>query len=184
MTLKVQEMFTVGATPTFASVLERREQKQLLIQSLLAAHPGATLLSCSCNIPGPIKQNIVINRLQQLGSTAIEKKCQESNLSFLTTKHFDLPTGPESYWVLAAAPEHIKACAITVEQTAFGRLLDLDVYYQAADTAVEQVSRVALGFPMRTCYLCTDIAKNCASRRLHSIEALQTHIISLLDGIL
>ena len=181
MKVQVQQMFQEGAAPTLEAVLNRREYKQKTITSLLQKYPTATLLFCSCNIPGPIKQNATIAALQQLGIDAIEEQIFVNNYEIIQKEHTVITTGPESFWILKHPPQSIKEMAIAVEELRFGRLLDLDVYYYSNDH-VEQYSRTELGVAMRKCFICDDTAKNCASRRTHTLHALQTKIIEILEN--
>ena len=66
------------------------------------------------------------------------------------------------------------------ERHPYWRLADLDVLWLEAGE-VQSISREALGYPRRRCFLCDKEAKLCGRSRTHSVEAIQQKINELVS---
>jgi holo-ACP synthase/triphosphoribosyl-dephospho-CoA synthase len=82
-------------------------------------------------------------------------------------------TGWEAIFVVDLDPMALKAITTTIEDDhSLGRLFDMDVI----DTDLCKLDREAVGGGSRDCIVCGAPGRGCASRRVHSVEELQTAV--------
>ena len=150
---------------TLMDILDARDRRAQRQQQLLAAY-GCPLLSFTMNIPGPVKNSPLIRRGFYLGMERLQAALKGAGLSTLSPEVLDEPTGCEFLCAIPGDPQTIKAlCAAIEEGSPLGRLFDMDVL----DETGQKLSRAV----ERGCLICGAPGRNCASRRLHSVEELQ-----------
>ncbi|MFK4566796.1 citrate lyase holo-[acyl-carrier protein] synthase [Enterococcus sp. UD-01] len=168
-----------GTPVDLLTMLAAREKRVMMQEELLANYPNCTLLSATMNIPGPVKTNEQLKAVFLTVIAAIRQQLPPEQQ--VTQIERDLTTGPEYYLVVRQTPIELKRQMITIEeQHEYGRLLDLDVVYlnqQKRGT----LSRTALHYPPRSCFICSESAKSCGRQRRHSIEAMQQAISQLIE---
>jgi holo-ACP synthase len=175
-----------------SEVLASREQRAARQKQLLAgfARAGASgrqsradaVLVCFTPVsPGPAKDSSRWRAVFELGCRAVEKTLARSGVPILHREERLLPTGPEGFFLLAAAPRRIKRLMVQVEEEhTAGRLFDLDVL----DSRGTHLSRRDLGLPGRTCLVCDRPAACCGPLLAHPLPELLTAADRLLDRAL
>jgi len=168
-----------GPIVTLEDMMAAREGRSFRQQSLLEQYTGASLLSMTMNIPGPIKTSTVLNKAFEDMIAKIE---QELASHLIFARKLEAHTGWEYYLVSDLTPRVLKQVLIAIEESnPIGRLFDLDVI-QMTHQQVSPISRTELGLPPRNCYICSAIAKECSRSRQHSIEEMQEAIASMLSS--
>ncbi len=146
---------------TLEEVLQSREDRADIQQRLIRRH-RKPMLSCTMNIPGPVKQTPLVDfvfrqALKDLRETFHEEILAEE-LRFLAT-------GPEAFFTVDAPADSVKKRAVALEEgSPAGRLLDLDVL----DTDGQKLSRPV----SRTCLICGGPVSVCSRSRAHGLEAV------------
>jgi len=159
------------------ALLEARDARQAVLDRALGGRgaPGAfggSFLFLSANVPGPRKYRPGLARLLREAAGAL----QASLGLDLVLAGRDL-LGPYQVARTRAQPAAAKAAAVALEsRQPAGRLLDVDIY--AADG--RQLDRAALGLAPRTCFLCGEPARACASLRRHAGPELLARVDALL----
>lgn len=150
-------------------MLEAREQRYWAQRQLVERY-HKTLICFTMNIAGPIKNNDAILRGFRMGKRLLEGQLEAVNIPVLFHAEITEFTGNEAFYVVDADPTQVKGLTCEIEDgTAIGRLFDMDVL----DAEGQQVSRRGLSLTERKCLICGGPAKNCSSRRVHSVEELQ-----------
>ena len=172
---------------TLLDMLNTRELRVQRQQQLLQkVHPATgttpnTLLSFTMNIAGPIKRTDAIVAGFDEGRRRLRAYFTAHKITPLETVIIDEKTGPEAYYTFKEMPGEIKSLTIAIEEhDALGRLFDMDVL----DHHGHKTDRTDLGHKGRTCLICGGPAKECASRRTHSVEELQQATAKILHGAL
>ena len=89
------------------------------------------------------------------------------------------PTGCEAYVAVDGDALAVKRICVSLEdELPLGRLFDMDVL----DANGEKLDRSAVGGGERNCIVCGASGRGCASRRLHSIDALQNATRRIMTG--
>lgn len=150
-----------GCEYTADEVLSARETRAELIDALITQYHKA-LLVLRVNYPGVKKTNaLTVQMVEDMVGVMKE------SLGDLVVEHVYRcdAEGPTAYFVIAEEPQVLKSLTIRIEeQHPLGRCLDLDVY----DLWGRSLSRQALGYPRRKCYLCENEAHLCVRTRRHS----------------
>ncbi|MGT2743072.1 citrate lyase holo-[acyl-carrier protein] synthase [Streptococcus plurextorum] len=168
-----------GPKVTLEDMLEAREGRNLRQQSLLRQYAGASLLSATMNIPGPIKTSKMLEAVFDQIIYKIESSLKEN---ILFSRKLELKTGGEYYLVTQLDPLDLKTMLIAIEEeTAAGRLMDLDVV-RLIDDKIVPISRTELGLPARSCYICASNAKECSRSQKHNLSQIREAIASLLKN--
>jgi len=82
--------------------------------------------------------------------------------------------GPNITMVIDMNAMDIKKLTLQIEDKhPLGRCVDIDVYNPITFMSI---SRTALGYPPRKCYICNDQAKNCIRSRKHTISEVVDYI--------
>lgn len=158
---------------TLNEVLVAREARAQT-QEMLMGQYGVPIISFTMNIAGPVKNSALIRRGFHDGRNRIQLALRQAGLSILHTIQIDNPTGPEALFVVDGGAEEVKALCIELEeQDSLGRLFDMDVI---APNGVK-LERGA----ERTCIVCGQRGKGCASRRVHSVDELQRATCFILE---
>lgn len=154
---------------TADELLDAREKRAGLIHKLLKRY-NTPLLVMRVNYPGLNKTNEVtvniINEMSPLIYNILNHKVRGT----LLTQGAD---GPIFYAAVDEEVLALKRMALKFEEKhRLGRCLDLDVY----DSLGYSLSRQALGFLSRKCYLCEDEAHHCVRARRHSEAEIIAYI--------
>lgn len=161
---------------TLMEMLQAREVRVQRQQDLLKQY-GQSIISFCMNIPGPVKQSPLICRGFREGLERLDAILVAAGIPVTLRKEIDVPTGYEALWVVDAPGSRVKRLCIELEEEdALGRLFDVDVL----DPMRGKWDRECLGQPPRACMVCGKVGKECASRRLHTLEELR----QATDGIL
>ena len=157
----------VGLTELLAA-RDRRAARQ---KELLERFKGPVISFCM-NIAGPVKTSPVIRRGFREGQERLASALGAAGFSVLFQEEHLASTGCEALWAVDGPGRQIKELCVALEEgDALGRLFDLDVLDRAAPGG--RWEREALGFPARPCLICGARGRECASRRLHPVSALQ-----------
>ncbi|GLC29765.1 citrate lyase holo-[acyl-carrier protein] synthase [Clostridium omnivorum] len=145
-------------------------EKRVEIQNYISARFGLPILVVRVNYPGLDRDNNVTrgiaNYIKDEISVSFANNIIYSQLIFTAE-------GPIYIAAIKDTPTHIKETSIKIEEKhPLGRLVDIDVY----DSEGNGISRGELGYAMRKCYLCNDIAQCCVRSRKHSIEEVIEYI--------
>lgn len=167
-----------GAAIDLLAMLDAREKRSLRQHQLFQQFPQATLLCATLNIPGPIKRSEV---LRSVFDRVMEEVVGELHLEqILFQKVLDQDTGIELYLVTQQEAKTVKQLMMEIEESKpIGRLFDLDVLEMKAGE-VTGLSRSAMGYPTRRCFMCNEDAKECGRSRKHSVEEMQQKIEMLI----
>ena len=153
---------------TLEEVLAARDARAAFQQTLFKTYPDATLICLTVNIPGPIKRTPLSQRVFQGGVQALRDALAQDGMPMLFFQQRSEHTGSEAYFVVDADGLALKRLTCELEESLpYGRLLDADVH-----TKDGQISRTQVGYAPRGCMVCGQAGGGCASRRLHSLEAL------------
>ncbi len=146
---------------SLAQMLAAREQRVAKQQALLKKH-GTPLVCFTLNIAGPVKTSPLIERLFRFGLDRLLSQLP-TPLDISVSKE---NTGCEAILAVSASAKTLKSVCTTIEEeTAVGRLFDIDVLDENG-IKLQRTSE-------RCCLVCGAPGKSCAARRLHSVEELQ-----------
>lgn len=170
-------MFKVGDQPSLGQVLENRESRSHFHQQLSQKFPNNTIISFQLNIPGPVKNNASILSVFHQGIKLIDVAIAKAELTPVYFKEINQITGPEAFYVVSTDLKTVKTIMLSIEEDDhLGRLFDIDVL--AWD--LNSLSRQDLGFPPRTCFVCSMDAKICGRNRTHTLDELLAHIEQII----
>jgi holo-ACP synthase/triphosphoribosyl-dephospho-CoA synthase len=159
---------------SLADVLAAKEQRQYR-QKLLLDEYGLTLVSITINMPGAVKDSILIRMLCDFAVAAVKK-----NLPVCAEQIVYLPTGPEALIVTSTPAEQAKKiCAAIEGDQPFARLFDLDVCNAQGELLSAQNSR-----GLRKCYICGKPAVYCMREAKHSQIQIQQAVQGLFNQFL
>lgn len=153
---------------TLREILHAKEERVQRQHYLLERFAGSSLISLTVNMPGAIKVSPEALAIFDAAEVCITKECNprysEKKVTF---------AGVEALFVCQKEAMALKelTCKIEMEHP-LGRFMDIDVLNQGK----EVLSRSALGFSKRKCYLCDNEAFVCARAQAHSLLELQAHI--------
>lgn len=150
---------------TLTQILEARDRRAENQRRLRLLH-DCPLISFTMNIPGPVKNSPLIRRAFYVGLERLQGILDQEGLKPLDPLLTDADTGCEYLCAVQGEAPRLKTLCETIEdREPLGRLFDMDVL----DRNGEKLSRRE----QRGCLVCGALGKGCASRRLHSVEALQ-----------
>lgn len=151
---------------TLIAMLEAREAR-VRAQEDLHKRYGAPVISFTLNIAGPVKDSPLIRRAFQAGQAQLEVGLTSARLPVLERVEHLAPTGCEALYAVGGTAHEIKTVCVSIEEASpLGRLFDMDVL----DRDCHKLDREK----PRNCIVCGAPGKGCASRRVHSVEELQT----------
>lgn len=149
-------------------MLEAREVRARRQQELLEEY-GLPLISFTMNIAGPVKTSPLIERAFDAGLCALRQSLPPVTYQEATKRS----TGCTAFFAVDLPAEKGKEITLSIEEaTPVGRLFDMDVL----DTDGQKLTRKTL----RSCIVCGKPGRNCAARRLHTVEELQAATTQIL----
>lgn len=160
-------IFDIGEAVDLLTVLDNREWRSRLQDKLKVTNYDKIVISAKLNIPGPIKNNDILQKIFMDGwQTFVAGLECNSQYEMLFA---DRVTGPEAFITVDGNLAAVKKTAILFEETyVLGRLFDIDV--MANGQADYQLSREELGFGPRLCLICGKPAKVCAKEQNHTLD--------------
>lgn len=157
---------------TLQAVLEAKEQLAFLQAELRQRH-RLPLVSFTTNIPGPVKDSPVIQRLLRRAVDAFRDAAPARGFEIREERFVYRATGPAAVLAVRGEAVQLKQAGIGIEQAGFfSRLLDIDVF----DATGRQISRSLLGQPERTCFLCSEPAVLCRRSGKHNPAELAGNV--------
>ena len=161
---------------TVPDMMQAREARFFMQQTMLARYPGASLVCLTMNIAGPVKTTEAIERAFSWGMTNVRAVLAGSRLLFEADIHEK--TGPEAVFVFSGDAQEVKRRLCLLEDgCAMGRLLDIDVIRPDG----EKIARTQIGLPARKCLLCGQDAPVCARSRTHTVTELFERTHQMID---
>lgn len=160
-------IFDIGEAVDLLTVLDNREWRSRLQDKLKVTNYDKIVISAKLNIPGPIKNNDILQKIFMDGwQTFVAGLECNSQYEMLFAERV---TGPEAFITVDGNLAAVKKTAILFEETyVLGRLFDIDV--MANGQANYQLSREDLGFGPRLCLICGKPAKVCAKEQNHTLD--------------
>lgn len=160
-------IFDIGEAVDLLTVLDNREWRSRLQDKLKVTNYDKIVISAKLNIPGPIKNNDILQQIFMDGwQTFVAGLECNSQYEMLFAERV---TGPEAFITVDGNLAAVKKTAILFEETyVLGRLFDIDV--MANGQADYQLSREELGFGPRLCLICGKPAKVCAKEQNHTLD--------------
>jgi len=161
---------------TVPDMMQAREARFFMQQTMLARYPGASLVCLTMNVAGPVKTTAQIERAFLWGMEQIRAVLACTKLRFDADIHEK--TGPEAVFVFEGDAVEIKRRLCLLEDgCAMGRLLDIDVIKPDGT----KIARTEIGLPPRKCLLCGQDAPVCARSRTHTVKELFERTHQIID---
>ncbi|MGM0124743.1 holo-ACP synthase CitX [Enterococcus sp. AZ194] len=168
-----------GPEVSLPEMLAARENRAALQKELLESCPQQILLSATMNIPGAVKTSKELETIFRCVTDEIEAVVME--IIPLANVYRNEKTGYEYFLLVPLEKKELKQQMIEIEEEhKYGRLVDLDVLW-LEEGEVNVLSREALDYPKRTCFVCKEDAKICGRTRAHSVEEIQKEISQLVE---
>lgn len=161
--------YLTGAQCSFEEMLTYREEKHFWISECFRTQEIETILVFRINMPGNIKKSAESLQIFEMGLRQITREFHLHSMAFYDLK-FPFPA-PEwlAVWAVRAPATLVKQLSIEIEEHSnWGRLYDIDVI----DSKGNSLSRRALGYEARKCFLCETEAFVCAREGRHSMAEL------------
>ncbi len=152
-------------------ILEAKNRRAEYIQKM---SDNQVVITLQLNIPGNIKDQSQYQLFAKLKFIELINFLEKKGTVIGFQELRFLKTGPEGYIVINnLSSEHAKKLTSYIEEkTPGGRILDLDVVFN--NNRVERKKK-------RSCYLCDDLAINCAREERHSVDEILKHIHQLIE---
>ncbi len=150
---------------TLSDILTAREER-VAIQNALLAEYRAPVISFTMNMAGPVKVTALSHRAFLWGMEQLRLGFVQNRMKVLKEYSRALPTGDEAYFAIDAPAEQVKALCVEIEESSpAGRFYDMDVIGLDGHKLERGMER--------PCIVCHRPGRECASRRLHTVEELQ-----------
>ncbi len=150
-------------------------ERRAALQKRLQEDSKGTVISCSMNIPGPVKTNKSIRRAFTAGKEELLKQLRARNIRTGSAMEIHEPCGDEYIVAVHAEAQEVKDITTQIEEThPFGRLFDMDVIAPDGNKLSREV--------FRKCLICGRQAQDCARARRHSVEEMQEAVEKILEG--
>ena len=160
-----------GIHITLGQILTARENRVKAQQDFLVQY-HCPIISFTMNIAGPVKDSPLIRRAFRDGLSQLKQSLPAE--SILAFKQIAEDTGCYALYAICLPADNIKKICVEIEdRTPLGRLFDLDVI----DINGEKLDRIN----SRGCIVCGAAGRNCAARRLHSVQELQAVTQRLIE---
>lgn len=151
---------------TLEEMLEARELRVKRQLEIRRDH-ALPLAAVTLNIPGPVKDGLVLRRLCDYALNALA-----AQLPVRESRRYNGATGPEGYLLFDWPAEDVKAHAVALEEKeSFGRLLDIDVWNEKG----EPISRAEYG-GKRACFICGGNQVVCRRENRHDEHEMQAAV--------
>ena len=158
---------------TLSDILIAREER-VSIQNALLSEFGVPVISFTMNIAGPVKRTALSHRAFLWGMEQLRLGFVQNRLTVPKEFSRSLPTGDEGYFAVDAPAETIKTLCVEIEESGqMGRLFDMDVIGPDGKKLERGTER--------SCIVCGKPGRDCASRRLHTVEQLQDATRNVLE---
>lgn len=175
-----KNLFLEGSAPSLAEVLQTRENRSRLEQQLVKKFT-APIIAFKLNIPGPVKNNALIQQIFKEGCKQLQEEIKKLNKPFLYEKSLNLNTGPEYFCVIGEIDAlSLKKITIAIEEKELGRIYDMDILHNKNGQAVS-IQRTELGISVRKCFICNRDAKDCSRNRTHSVLEMQYKLTEIIN---
>lgn len=160
-----------GTQITLSQILAAREDRVRAQQNFLSQY-CCPIISFTMNIAGPVKDSPLIRRAFREGLAMLEQALPTDSIR--SFQQNTLSTGCFALYAVQIPVDELKAICVGIEEsTMLGRLFDLDVIATDGKKLEREASR--------SCIVCGAPGRNCAARRLHSVEALQAVTCSMIE---
>lgn len=160
-----------GRHITLAQLLAAREDRARAQQAILQQF-HRPILSFTMNIAGPVKDTPLIRRAFQEGIRLF--KASVSAQTILSSQQECKETGCAALYAVDMDAQALKNICVGIEEgSKLGRLFDMDVL----DVHGKKLDRIG----SRGCIVCGAPGRNCAARRLHSVDSLQAVTQSIIE---
>lgn len=167
-----------GPTVTLAEMLAAKEQRVVIQEKLLHRAPQHALLSATMTIPGAVKTSAALTNCFENVLQSVQEATNDAPVFHKVYQ--GKKTGLEYYALFPLSGTTLKKRMITIENThPYGRLVDLDVLSLNAQI-IQTISRKALDYPPRTCFICQKEAKICARSKAHSAQDIQNKLLEIV----
>jgi holo-ACP synthase/triphosphoribosyl-dephospho-CoA synthase len=154
---------------TLAEMLEARERRAEM-QGAFLREFRCPLVSFTLNIAGPVKDTPLIRRAFRVGCQRLEYALARSSLPVRCRREGQAVTGCEALYAVEGDALAVKKLCVDIEDDVpLGRLFDLDVIGLDG----QKLDRQVVQGGARNCLVCGKPGRDCASRRLHSVEELR-----------
>ncbi|GHV51128.1 hypothetical protein FACS1894216_04540 [Synergistales bacterium] len=161
------------------ALLHAREERAFTQKFLLDIMGGGCVAQISLNIPGWPKKIGGCERALIYGDELFRKELAPLNeIRIAARVPLSNDAGRAILYALTrrsgrneGAAEQLKIKAITIEESEWGRVLDIDII-----TRLGQISRATVGREPRKCLMCAEDAKICARKSCHSAEELRAAV--------
>lgn len=161
---------------SLGDMLDAREARAVRQKELLSEFQS-TLVSFSMNIAGPIKNSGLILKGYLKGLDLLSMQLENEGFRILHMEERRAFTGNEALLAVDAPAREVKRLTCQIEETdVLGRLFDMDVLTPEG----RKLERSELGLSPRKCLICNGPAVECASRRKHTLQELQSHTEKIL----
>lgn len=179
----MQTIFDQGILQNIPAVLANKDQRVQVQEKLLAVYPTLTVVAAKLNIPGPIKNNELIEQFFVRGINDFEQRLLAAGLVFnIKEEWLKKGTGPEKFYLVEAPATIVKSLTTAFEESkASYRLFDLDVLMKG-EAGIRSLSRADTDQLARRCLICGRFAKECGRARRHSVAELQEKVSTLVTN--
>lgn len=160
---------------TLEQMLDARENRARRQKELIAKYQKP-LLCFTMNIAGPIKNSDLITQgfISGIEDFIYQMKCAKAAVLF--QEIYCEPTGNEAFFVVDIDGFLLKQLTCEIEdKDELGRLFDMDVIIPPSKSSKyeRKLDRQDFGLAERKCLICGKPAKECSSRRIHTVRQLQ-----------
>ena len=172
--------FWTGEEVKLPQMLDAREYRAYR-QYVLLKEYHLPLLCFTMNIAGPVKKNLLVEKGFDDGRRNVLLQMERFKVKCVHEEIIKEVTGCEAYYVAETDPYFLKKIVCELEDyDELGRLYDLDVLYMTDHGEIRKIDREEVGSEGRKCLLCGRPAKECSSRRIHSVPELQRKTSGIL----
>ncbi|MCB5722068.1 citrate lyase holo-[acyl-carrier protein] synthase [Pediococcus acidilactici] len=164
------ELFNKGEVQSIEDILNDRDERVYVQNQLSRKYVVNSIVVIKLNIPGPIKNNSNLHKVFVNGVNRFLNRVDNTKIIL----NWDKPAGNTCFIISELSANDVKERAIDFENNDdIGRFFDIDVI---AGGRNKSISRTDLGLEPRKCFVCGNLAKNCARSRKHSVNELQQFI--------
>lgn len=162
---------------TLEQILKARDRRAEKQKKLIMRYE-LPLISLTVNMPGARKNTPLCSSVFREGCSELVKRLKDNGELPAYQESNDLLTGSEAYVAVDMDECTLKELTLHIENThPLGRLWDFDVIGRDGMA----ISREALGYPKRKCFLCEEDAHACTRSKAHSLDELLKKIQLITD---